>query len=448
MLKRVWSYNLHFLDHSIAIFSFIGLFDDIRREIKPLLNTKSPDWLYHVKFLHLSVAIPCFTMGLLLARKMPFTKATNEQTTEIFRNIRARIIRNYECLGLVFASKIVVDFFQLLKDMTEEKLSNIDIRTIVPNRFFSHSGDLVLAKYGSLYYQKDKFVMKKGAGVEMDLDAKDNLSPVLRLLPLLLIDIPFLASKLGPEEKETFGKPKVPLKEWFSYKEFFQEQHLLRLNSKSLGSEAVIDITDAVKVTKHWDTLSSQQMFPDDFNMELALLKISSLYTQANVFYFHFTRDLKNLLEQCHQHDRLLEQKKKILKKQNAGHFKIFRPAILLKVQENHLRVKISRKCPPIMLLLLPLPLFSRLQMSLLSLPPPPFSRLQMSPKPPLPPFNRPQMSQKPPLPPFNRPKMPLKPPLPPFNRPKMPLKPPQQLSNNPQILLALLLPSDHRPQI
>ena len=107
----------------------MGLFDDVRENLMARLNPYAADWVYSPRFLHTSVVIPCFNMGLVIARKKPFTSEMLEKIKigKWEGNFAPKVMRQYQSIAMMISGHLLDDVFELLEDMTPEIIKAINL---------------------------------------------------------------------------------------------------------------------------------------------------------------------------------------------------------------------------------------------------------------------------------------------------------------------------------
>ena len=105
---------------AIYVYSYLGVFDDIRPRIMALIAGDSPDWLYEPKFLHESVIVPCFSIGKILAKKHPIVmpEPIEGKAPRTLARERKEAETKYSAIGLLLSYEFVEDYFKNMKTMT------------------------------------------------------------------------------------------------------------------------------------------------------------------------------------------------------------------------------------------------------------------------------------------------------------------------------------------
>ena len=73
--------NLALQDKILAVFTFLGVFDDVRHRVIEESSGQSLDSMYHPEFLFESVVIPCFNIGQVLAKANPIVPSPFNKKT-------------------------------------------------------------------------------------------------------------------------------------------------------------------------------------------------------------------------------------------------------------------------------------------------------------------------------------------------------------------------------
>ena len=86
-ILRSYDSRFAFQDKILVVFSFLGVFDDVRQRIIEETSGKSVDWLYEPGFLFESVLVPAFNIGRVLSKANPIAprttkKGQNRRTSE------------------------------------------------------------------------------------------------------------------------------------------------------------------------------------------------------------------------------------------------------------------------------------------------------------------------------------------------------------------------------
>ena len=214
---------------AIYVFSYLGVFDDIRRRILALIAGESADWLYGPAFLHGSVIVPCFSIGKILAKKhkVEMPQPIEGKKPETLDKERRKAEHKYNTLGFLLSYEMVVDYFKIMQTMTQEEVNKINLRSIFPGHSFEDDGNILLGehtKFSGSRIEKASIVARSRMVFEVT-DA-NKLSPVFKLLPHAYLRTKYEVSADAAASKEDFARPSVSLSTmfdqafWGNFKQF------------------------------------------------------------------------------------------------------------------------------------------------------------------------------------------------------------------------------------
>ena len=109
--------------------AYLGVFDNYRREILEQISSKSADWLYSPQFLHESVLVPCYNIGLILAKKYhavipDYPNGTNSKK---WRKAKTNVETKYNIIAFLLSFEMVLEYFKILRRMTQSEIDRIDL---------------------------------------------------------------------------------------------------------------------------------------------------------------------------------------------------------------------------------------------------------------------------------------------------------------------------------
>ena len=301
-LKGTFGTGLNEVDYAMCTFCFLGIFDDVREDIRSKLGNNSNQRVYNPQFIHTAVIIPCFSMGIIISRQKPFSKDVLNRMSEkksSWTKMAKNFKRQYNALGLVFAAKLVVEFFDLFKFMTPEDMTNVDLQSILNPKFFRENDDkLYVAQHSMISTNGDDVVEKDRSQLQLKVYDDDKISPIIQLLPLKLIQLKFDRPAVGKVEEESFGRSIHPISDLYL-------QAFWSVPGKSapgLEGQSVI-IPRAFKPSHWWKQITNSEegveptpLFPENFNYDLAFMHLDSCFSGLDCFTNAFMKQLRDAL--------------------------------------------------------------------------------------------------------------------------------------------------------
>ena len=299
LLKQHWKRALNEIDNAIVGMTFMCLFDDIRQKIKNLIHPDTHDDIYSPRFLHLSVVLPCFNMGLVLSRKKPYTgkildwyKSDSEQ----WRRHNVAVVKQYFALAFMFACPLMEDVLLCFWKKSEKTLrKSIKIDQFLPKGMKNEKGnEIMLCEYGNFTINTNPMKPKKNSRIVLIARQNNKASVLLKLLPLLLMDMGYDQPNVDHASAETFGKSSVAIKQLYP-KSFWSNCPKPSEALQKKGRQQVM-IYDAIRPSVWWnDVLTKKNLFGDDYDFDGAFMALAMCHTKLNCFdeIFH---DLVNVI--------------------------------------------------------------------------------------------------------------------------------------------------------
>ena len=213
--------KLNDIDHALISCVVLGLFDDVRVDLVSYLATQTPDWMFNVRFLHLSVVIPCFNMGLVLSRKTEWSpqiiKWSKMKST--WKGKSPLIQRQYKSLAFMYAGLLFKDLFNLFRRMTLETINAIDLRKILPEMMFDDDNSIIrVCNYCLDSTVGHAFAVKDKSDLYLIESKFHKISPILRLLPLRVLPTLYDKGRVKTHDGERFGVASLGVNSTFETK--------------------------------------------------------------------------------------------------------------------------------------------------------------------------------------------------------------------------------------
>ena len=297
-LKTLNGGQVNGVDHAFLAFAMLGLFDDIREAIKFRSYYKTLEWILDPSFLFCSLVAPCFNCGMILSRKYYFDNNMQKlvNTATKWGKMKGQIMRQYHCLAMVFAAKLLIGWFELVADMTQDQVDKINLQKILPAKLFSTEGVVTVADFSLMNAEVGRMIAKPCPLVMTKME-KDNLSPILRLLPLKLLKLELTAANVSETKDTFFGVANFGINELYDCKKFWWNPGY----KGKVDAHGFVNILGPIVPNAWWNDMiggvcsgPKQMMFPltTDFNVEF--LKLATLFGKGNCFYVSFERHVEN----------------------------------------------------------------------------------------------------------------------------------------------------------
>ena len=301
-LKQTWKRGLNELDGAMVAFSMICVFDNVRKNIKDLLSYNTPDKLYRPRALFTDMAIPCFNMGLILSRKKPFTGTILEwyqsEKKDTWSRHNKKVLAQYFALALVISGEIMVDVFRIYNTTTSDSLKEIKLKKVIPVQMINkHKQTIDFVFCGNFYFDRDQQICRPKTYSEISLIWKrqNQMGVIMKLLPLLLLDMKFDQADVGNVRDEFFGKSSVPVLDF--YNPVFWEN--CPKSSETLQNDddaAWVRIKNCYLISPWWSRLTTKKLFPSNFNFDQAFMKLAACHSKLNCFDEAFDQNISDIL--------------------------------------------------------------------------------------------------------------------------------------------------------
>ena len=216
-LKKPWDSKFQLEDKISVVFSLFGVFDDVRKRIMQLSASESDDRLYLPEFLYESVVLPAYSIGRILSKTAPPPPIDDTDHRNPGRKVSAKTLKErkkavhpkYDALGLLFASEMIVDFFQLFFNMTAGDINALDISKVIPDGLYNQSSKTY--QFGAVTRISKFRGIKAIARLSMELAVvkNDKLSPILKMLPLAYLRVQWDKPTQKQQQSRMFGRPFV-----------------------------------------------------------------------------------------------------------------------------------------------------------------------------------------------------------------------------------------------
>ena len=285
---------------AIYVYSYLGVFDDIRPQIIALIDGPSGDWLYSPKFLHESVIVPCYSIGKILAKKRPLVlpKPVGASASS-FNRERKKAETKYSAIGFLLSFEMVVDYFKIMKSMTQAEINKINLHSIFPGGSFRNNNDKIFlgahTRFSGVNLAAAKVVAR--SAMHFSFSEEDKLSPVLKVLPHAYLRTKYEVPEDAPPSKEYFARPSVSLSDMFD-QSFWGPAYKFHPHFPSTGPKWV-DVPKALLPSFWWNSIIDSS---DLVRQNMSDLCYDCLLVSANYSYFDVCQtNMLDLLSRLHQ---------------------------------------------------------------------------------------------------------------------------------------------------
>ena len=296
-LKKKWK-GSHFRleDKIFVVFSFLGVFDDVRKRILQLSASNSDDRLYHPEFLYEAVCLPAYSIGRILSKSAPPPEISVFDSRGSSRRVSRDTLKQrekdeypkFDALGLLFASEIIVDLFQLFFNMTADCMSALDFTQLLPAYASTKAGKVYL--FGSVTRISEFRGLKGVSRSPMGLMETNNMkiAPILKLLPLGYLRVKWDTPSQDPTNSGVFGRPTIPLRDMYSQKFWGKFDPA---NPNVGNDEHWADgLHFSLKPSQFWRQISTTKIIARNAgtNWHVEWLKVSAAHLNTLDSYFNF----------------------------------------------------------------------------------------------------------------------------------------------------------------
>ena len=247
---------------------YLGIFDDVRQQIKALIGGNSADWLYRPDFLHKSVLVPCYSIGCILSKKYPTTLPNLPPDHENWKEAKVNIDTWYHTISFLLSFEMVVEYFKILKLMTQDELNSIHLHDIFRQQYFQPTGHLFLAQFSKLNCTGyTKFSVNLRSPMVFEVTDIDKLSPILKAIPLAYLHVKFDKSGCDTEAGERFTYSSGTLQGMYDHEAFwggnFPKHRVLRIAGSWLNLPRAMRPSEWYNDIFHGPTLLQNNIYMD-----------------------------------------------------------------------------------------------------------------------------------------------------------------------------------------
>ena len=203
---------------AVYVFSYLGVFDDVRLQILGLIAGQSEDWLYELTFLHESVIVPCYAIGKILAKKHPIVmpEPIDGKKPPNLDRLRREADHKYTILGFLLSFEMVVDYFKIMQEMTKAELNKIDLHCIFPLKSFQEDGNIFVGNHTRFTGTSvSSASIRSRSPMVFEVKDYNKLSPVFKVLPHVYLRTKYEALTAAAASEGDFARPCVNLNTMF-----------------------------------------------------------------------------------------------------------------------------------------------------------------------------------------------------------------------------------------
>ena len=319
--------KFNWIDMTLLVFSFLGVFDDIRQQVLEKASGDAEDWVYNPEFLYSSVVLPAFSIGRVLAKKTPIfpglkddevitlkmTAITDadKKKRELAQKKARKTYLWPNMLGLLFSVSIAEDILAILADMSPAKIDKIELYKVIPadylkgdHYFFGPITRLATGNYVMSASERTGMTFKLGG-------RQRTLSAVLKMLPLAYLGVSLdKAAKLN-EADEEFCRPAYTLKQMYpqSYWEYYTKRAAPLLTKRDHAMW--FQNSDALYPSNHWEAITTSDIIVRNCGydmLKVAFLKLSAAHNSDLFMYVDFDGQLQHIMDIVTKAERAQEE--------------------------------------------------------------------------------------------------------------------------------------------
>ena len=308
--------KFNWIDMTLLVFSFLGVFDDIRQQVVEKANGDAEDWIYNPEFLYSSVVLPAFSIGRVLAKKTPIfpgltdaevntlkmtaITAEDKKKRELAQKKARKTYLWPNMLGLLLAVSMAEDILEVLANLSPAWIDEIQLYKVIPadylkgdHYFFGPITRLATANYVISASKRSGMTFKLGG-------RQRTLSAVLKMLPLAYLGVSLdKAAKLTEDEHE-FCRSSFTLKQMYpqSYWNYYTKRGTPLLNKRDLGMW--LQNSDALYPSNHWEAITTSDIIVRNCGydmLKVAFLKLSAAHNSNLFMYVDFDGQLQHIMD-------------------------------------------------------------------------------------------------------------------------------------------------------
>ncbi len=288
--------------------AYLGVFDNYRRKILEQISSKSADWLYSPQFLHESVLIPCYNIGLILAKKYhaKIPDYPGGTDSKKWRKDKTNFESKYNIIAFLLSFEMVLEYFKILRRMKQSEIDRINLTLIFGNAFWSKSKHLHLSQYGKLMFPGyDKYTVNLRSHMYFSVTDQDKLSAVLKAMPLAYFHVQFDKSDCEHEHDESFTHSSQTLERMYNYQSFWDRKNG-HLKAEPLNEENWLDLPNAMRPSEWYDDIfyGPNLLQYNRAFMARDILKLSANFTKFDMHQENVDGILEELLRITEENDK------------------------------------------------------------------------------------------------------------------------------------------------